>query len=260
MVYSKVMKRLSLAGIIPFLLMVFGGVALAQYSSTNYKSNEVFFGTGGDTGQTSTNYKAQASLGSLGVGRYKSTNYQTYSGFLTASDPFLELQIDTVSPVDLGTLSSSSASTGTAAFHVRGYIDSGYTVQTINPPPTYTSGAGTHTLAGMTTQGSSVVNTEQFGINLMHNTSPANFGTDPSPQPDNTFATGVAAPGYELTNQYKYVANDIIACSGSAPGVCGSVSGWGLTNFTISYIANINTLTPAGKYTMIQDLVVVATF
>jgi hypothetical protein len=37
-------------------------------------------------------------------------------------------------------------------------------------------------------------------------------------------------------------------------------SGWGQTNFTISYIANISLVTPAGNYIMTHDLVVVATY
>jgi hypothetical protein len=255
MVYSKKMKRLRLPlSLVPFVMLVFGGVAFAQYSSSNYKSNEVFFGSGGDTGQSSANYKAQASAGALGVGRYSSTTYQAFSGFLTPNEPFLEMQIDTAGPVNLGTLSTTTTATGTAAFHVRAYIDSGYTVQIVSQPPSFTSGAASHTLTGMSSQSNAVTNTEQFGINLKANTSPATFGSDPSPQPNGTFATGVAATGYEIANQYKYVVGDVIAQTPS-----GS-SGWGLTNYTISYVADINTVTPAGNYSMVQDLVVVATF
>jgi hypothetical protein len=247
------MKRLSLlAGLVAAIVFGVSGTSLAQYTSSNYKSNEVFFGTGGDNNQSSANYKASASVGSLGVGNYASTNYKVYSGFLTPNEPFLEMQIDTTN-VNLGTLDANAANTGTSTFHVRAYVDSGYTVQTISSAPTYTSGATSHTLAAMSL-GASSPGTEQFGINLVHNTSPANFGTDPSPQPSSSFATGVAAAGYDTTNQFKYHAGDIIAQTPS-----GS-SGWGLTIYTISYIANISLLTPAGNYTMVHDLVIVATF
>jgi hypothetical protein len=37
-------------------------------------------------------------------------------------------------------------------------------------------------------------------------------------------------------------------------------SGWGLTNYTISYIANASIITPAGRYVMVQDLVAIATY
>ncbi len=248
------MKRLSFASAAILLVALLGGGrASAQYASPNYKANEVFFGSGGDNNQSSASYKANVSAGALGVGRTSSASYQAYSGFLTPNEPFLELSVDTAM-VNLGNLDSSATRTGNAAFHVRAYINSGYTIQTLSQPPSYTSGAQTHTLAAMSTLGSSTIGTEQFGINLALNTSPASFGANPSPQPDGTYATGVAATGYNTANQFKYNAGDTIAQTPS-----GS-SGWGLTNFTISYIANIAALTPAGSYTMIHDLAVVATY
>jgi hypothetical protein len=234
-------------------MVVLSGMAFAQYSSSNYKANEVFFGAGGDTNQSSANYKASASAGALGVGQTSSANYQAYSGFLTPNDPFLELVINTPT-VSLGVLDPSTTRTGTASFHIRAYVDSGYTVQTLSQPPSYSSGAQSYTLAAMTTLGSSAVGTEQFGINLVHNTSPAIFGSDPTPQPNGTFADGVAATGYDTPNQFKYNVGDTIA---QTP--VGS-SGWGQTDYTISYIANVKVLTPAGNYTMNHDLVVVATY
>lgn len=225
-------------------------LAFAQYTSTNYQTNEIQFGIGGDLDSSSTNYKAQTSAGSLAVGNTSSTSYQAYSGFLTPNEPFLEMGIDT-STVNLGTLDASSTKTGTALFHVRTYVDSGYTVQTVSQPPVST-GLSPHTLTAMTSQGASAIGTEQFGINLKANTSPATFGADPAPFPDGTFAAGVAATGYDTTNQYKYNAGDTIAASGG--------NGWGLTSFTISYIANIKSITQAGNYSVNHDLVVVATY
>lgn len=244
------------------MMLVSTGAAFAQYSSSNYKTNEVFFGTGGDTGQSSSNYKAQASLGSLGVGRNSSSTYQAYAGFLTPGDPFLEMQIDSTSPVNLGILSTVSTNVGIATFHVRAYVDSGYTVQTVSQPPSYTSGSQTHTLTPMSSPGTSTVNTEQFGMNLVADNSPAalvGLSANPAPQPNSAFAFGQAASGYNTGNQYKYHVGDTIACSGTG-GVCGNTSGWGETIFTISYIANINVMTPAGNYSMVQDLVAVATY
>lgn len=254
MLYSKLVKRLRYLGLAPLLMMGLSGVAFAQYSSSHYTSNEVFFGNGGDTGQSSSNYSASVSAGSLGVGRYSSTNYQAYSGFLTPNEPFLELGIDSTS-VDMGAVDPGSTVTGSAAFHVRAYVNSGYTVQSLNNPPSYTSGAVTHTLAAMSTQGSSAVGTEQFGINLVHNTSPANFGSDPLPLPNSSYASGIAAPGYDTANQFKYVKGDVVAKTPS-----GTNAGWGLTDYTIAYIANASIITPAGNYQMVQDLVAVATY
>jgi hypothetical protein len=247
------MKWLRLFGLAPLLMIISSGAAFAQYSSNNYQANEVFFGSGGDNNQSSTNYNASVAAGGLGVGRYNSTNYQIYSGFLTPGEPFLELGIDS-SAVDMGTVDPTTTDTGAGLFHVRAYVNSGYTVQTLSQPPSYTSGIQTHTLIAMGTLAASAVGTEQFGINLVHNTSPVNFGSDPSPQPDPAFATGVAASGYGTANQYKYVVGDTIAKT--PPGS----SGWGLTNYTIAYIANASIITPAGTYNMTQDLVAIATY
>src|SRR5437868_14294320 len=137
------MKRLRFLGLAPLLMLALSGVALAQYASSNYKANEVFFGNGGDNNQSSANYNASVSSGALGVGRFNSTNYQAYSGFLTPSEPFLELGIDS-SSVNMGTIDASTTRTGQADFHVRAYIDTGYTVQTMSHPRRYTSGTTTH--------------------------------------------------------------------------------------------------------------------
>lgn len=222
----------------------------AQYSSPNYKANEVFFGAGGDNNQSSTNYRANASLGALGVGRASSSTYQAYSGFLTPNEPFLELGVDTTL-VDLGVLDTTSTKTGNALFHVRAYLDSGYTVKTVSQPPSMTSGTGSHTLSSMS-YGLPSTGTEEFGVNLVHNTAPVAFGNDPSPQPNSTYATGQATSGYDTANHFQYNIGDSIAQT--------SGSGWGATNYTISYVANAGLLTPAGNYTMVHDLVAVATY
>lgn len=251
MIYLPPVKRLSLFVITLTGFFALGTAAVyAQYTSPNYQSEETFFGTGGEVESTSPNYKAQSSVGGLGVDRVTGTAYQAFSGFLTPNEPFLEMRINT-SSVDLGDLETTVTRTGTATFHVRAYINGTYSVQTVSQPPQKVAGTS-HTLAGMATQGASTAGTEQFGINLKANTSPATFGADPSPQPDSTFAFGQAAAGYDTANQFKYVAGNTIAQTGT--------SGWGLTNYTISYIANVSVLTPAGQYTMIHDLVAVPTY
>ncbi len=99
----------------------------------------------------------------------------------------------------------------------------------------------------------STAGTEQFGINLVANTSPVSFGANPVAQPDGdtSFTNGAASAGYNTTNQYKYVVGDTIA---NAP------SGKGRTNFTVAYLANISSITEAGLYTMNHDMVATPTF
>jgi hypothetical protein len=243
------MKRVMLClALIIALSIVAGSHVFAQYVSPSYKAEETFFGSGGELDASSSNYKAQSSVGALGVGYGSSSNYQAYSGFLTPNEPFLEMTVNT-SLVDLGVLDSTATNTGSANFTVRAYTNSGYTVATVSAPPQTSTGV---TLTPMTSQGASAVGTEQFGINLRANTSPATFGADPTLQPDSTFADGQAATGYSTVNQYKYNQGDVIAQT--------NTSGWGQTTYTISYIANIKSITRAGAYSMVQDLVVVPTY
>jgi hypothetical protein len=238
------------------LVIIFGSSsALAQTSkSTNYQVNEVEFGSGGLLNGSSTNYKAQENLGSTTVGSTKSTNYGAYTGFLTPNVPFLSMTVSAAN-VNLGTLSSSSAATGTSTFSVRAYVDSGYVVESVSPPPTNEDG---YSLKNMSTAAASTVGTEQFGINLVQNQTscatpaPANFGTNPVEVPSSAYSTGSASSGYNTCGLFKYNAGDVIAQSNS--------NGWGETDYTISYLINIAQYSKAGVYSMPQNLVVVATY
>lgn len=219
-------------------------------SSTNYGTNEYYFGTGGEVDLNSTTYKARGSTGGLGVGDGSSTNYIGQSGFVTAQEEYLEMVV-TASTVNLGNLTSTSTGSGTANFYIRTYTSSGYFVRTVSATPT----SGAVSLAAMTGGGSSTVGIEQFGINLAANTvataTPTTFGAAPVQQPNSGFAYGTAAAGYGTVNQFRYNTSDTIA---TAP------KGIGQTNFTISYIANISVVSRAGFYSVNQVLVVVASY
>lgn len=215
-------------------------------SSSNYYVSECEFGIGGDPALNGGAYNANASLGSLGVGSSSSTNYTSAAGFLTPSEEFLEMVVNAAT-IDLGTLSTTTTATGTATFYVRAYTSSGYTVQTVSGTPTN----GAESLDPMTTATTSNQGTEQFGINLVANSTPSVFGSDPAPQPNSGYAYGTAATGYDTGGIFKYNAGDTIATS---------PKGIGQTNFTISYVANISPITPGGIYSVDQVLVVVATY
>jgi len=228
----------------------------AQYSSSNYSLNEYSFGAGGDPQQTSTNYQSQSSLGATGVGDFSSTNYRANVGFLTQNTVFLEEGV-TAGSISLGTLSTTTTGSGTGTFYVKTYLSNAYNVITINPGLTQEDG---YILANLAAATASTVGTEQFGINLVKNTNfcgaGCDLGADPSNQPDNSFADGQAASGYNTANQFKYVQGDVIA---SSPKTSGNQA-IGQTNYTISYIANESSITRAGLYTMDHDIVVVGTF
>jgi len=222
----------------------------AQSSSSHYYVNEVQFGSGGDN-TTSTNYQAQNTLGGLSGDNASSTNYQSKTGYLTQNAEYLEVGIIS-GTVALGTLSSAATMSGTGSFYVRAYTGSGYVVSSISQPPKISQG---YTLKNKASLAAPIIGTEEFGMNVVFNANycgaGCNLGADPAPQPNSSFANGVAATGYSTPNQFKYVPGDIIA---SAP------SGNGQTNFTISYIANISGVTPAGAYVMSQNLVVTTSY
>ncbi len=218
----------------------------AQSSSTNYSADQFHFGNGGALNVCSTNYCSKQSSGELTVGNTASTNYQGQTGFNVDRQPYIEFKVNAAS-IDLGNLSTGTTAHTTATFSVKTYLASGYMVQTVSDPPR----SGTHLLANLTTPSASNSTVEQFGINLAANTSPATFGAAPVQVPSGTFSNGAVAAGYNTPNVYKYVKNDTIAQSSTSTGE---------TDYTISYIFNISTLTPGGNYTMAQTLVATSTY
>lgn len=222
-----------------------------QSSSPSYQVNEVQFGSGGSVDSSSTNYKSQTSVGSLGGGRSSSANFSADSGFLTQNEPYLEMGVINAS-VDLGDLTPTATHSGAGSFYVRSYTSGGYSIINLGTPPV---NASNNQLKAKTTLGAPIIGTEEFGMNLVKNVnfcgSGCNLGDNPVPVPDNTFATGVAATGYSTAGQFKFGVGDTIA---SAP------NGDGQTNFTVSFIANINSVTPAGSYTTQADFAVIASY
>lgn len=223
------------------------GIATAQYSSTNYSVNEVFFGVGGELDGTSTSYRARASLGDLGVGYSESSVYAAFAGFTTTTDEYLEVYVNS-GVIDLGTLSESSTASGSGSFYVRSYLSSGYVVQSIGTGLTDSSGGS---ISNMGSNGPANPGVEQFGMNLVANTAPA-VGADPVQVPDSTFSFGTAAVNYDTPDSFRYLDGDTIASSSSSTGQ---------TNYTVSYIVDINeATTTAGFYIFDQIFVVTPTF
>jgi hypothetical protein len=228
--------------------------------STNYQFTEASFSSGSGFG-SSSQYGAQYSVGDIGTGSAYSTSYGAYAGPISPDREYLEL-VTSTSLVDLGSLTTDETALGVASFYVRAYLNTSYVVVTASPPPESENGDFLNPLTGTS---SPSAGTEQFGINLVENTCPAAsvtpaaanctgaFGANADLQPDATYANGEAAPGYNTADQYRYNEGDQIAQSNSAPA-------WGQTNFTMSYVANISPLTPAGSYSMSHSIVVITTF
>ena len=100
----------------------------------------------------------------------------------------------------------------------------------------------------MTATNTSQVGVEQFGINLVANTSPTSLGVNPD---NGQFGYGSVMPNYATPDNYRYVPGETIA---------RAVKNSGVTVYTISYIANVAPLTPGGIYTSNQTLIVTGTY
>lgn len=225
----------------------FGVMVTTTYAETlqspNYKFDESTLGAGGLVQSNSANYQASSSIGDLATGNAASSNFQVESGSKTTNDPALSFSIPGTG-ANFGSFSPTSAAVTTSNFSVSNYTAYGYVVQIVGSPPSN----GSRTLSAMTTTGASAAGIEQFGINLVANTSPTSVGANPD---NGQFGFGTAAPNYGTSNMFRYVSGETIATAPKSSGV---------TNYTLSYLVNVGSLTPGGEYTSNQTLIVTGTY
>lgn len=150
------------------------------------------------------------------------------------------------SSLNFGSLSTSVATTATATFSVLNYTSYGYVVQIVGNTPS----SGGHNLTAMAANAASSPGTEQFGINLVDNSSP-NVGADPAQVPNSSFSYGEAASNYDTANSFRYVNGETIALAPESSGQ---------TDYTISYLVNVATTTAGGTYTGSQTIVCTGTY
>lgn len=211
--------------------------------SPNYRFDESSIGGGGLIQSSSPNFQSSQAIGDTAVGNTSSSSFQTEAGSDTTPDPTLSFGITNAS-ADFTDFSPAAAATATSSFQVLNYTSYGYVVQILGGPPSN----GNHVIGAMGSTDVSHPGTEQFGINLVHNTSPAVFGADPD---HGQFGVGSATADYGTANSFRYVEGETIA---SAPKSSG------LTTYTISYIVNVTSVTPGGSYTSDQELVCTGTY
>lgn len=145
------------------------------------------------------------------------------------------------SSVNLGTGSTTATSSGTSVFAASTNGSNGYSV-TVNGA-TLTSGS--NTITALSSGGTSTIGTKQFGLNLASNSTPS-VGSAASGT-----GTATAAVNYGTSNTFRFATGETIA---SASGPTNA------NTFTVSYIANIDGLTPAGSYTSNLTYVATANF
>jgi hypothetical protein len=215
-----------------FLLPI---VCLAEMSSPNFKINSDVIGSFG-TKESSSSFELGDTGGEMGTGDSSSTNFNLSAGFWTAvgDDPILILNI-TDDEADLGVLSSSNARTDTAAFNAASTAQGGYVVQFTGNTLSFES----NQIEPISGGGGSNPGNEQFGFNLVYNSSPM-VGNDPSG------GLGQASIGYNTENSFKFSSGDTIA---------EAVRPTGQTNFYISFIGNIDELSDSGVYSSNVNIV-----
>lgn len=219
------------------------GIVSAELSSPNFQFEETTIGNGGTIDASSPNFRSSGSVGDTAIGNSQSDNFQFEGGSQTTDDPALSFSVDTAA-VNFGSFTASGATVATSTFSVINYTSYDYVVRIVGDPPSN----GAHTLDPMASTGPSVAGSEQFGINLVANTSPSSVGANPDL---GDFGIGAATTDYGTPNQYRFVSGEAIA---ESPESSGEVT------YTISYLVNVGSLTPGGKYTSNQTLVCTGTY
>lgn len=216
------------------MVIVIGGTGTAYAvtsSSNNYQMTESQFGTSDKS--CSGRYCAEASIGEATDAKPSGAGNAKFED-ITNNEPLLDMIIEP-GESNLGVLTTQKTATKITSIKVRSYlIGGGYALQIIGDPPKFNG----HTLDTPTTPSDSKPGTEQFGMNAVANTTPV-LGANPVQVPDGQRIFGIAAPGYDAPNKFKYVSGDTIG-----RGVTDS----GRTDYTLSMIVNISNVTPAGKY------------
>ena len=142
------------------------------------------------------------------------------------------------STVSLGNGSTTATASGTSVLAASTNATNGYSI-TVNGT-TLTSGGST--ITALATGTASTVGTKQFGINLVSNATPV-VGTAVSGT-----GTGTATANYNTTNNFRFGTGETIASVGVPTNA---------NAYTVSYIANIDGITPPGAYT--SNLTYIAT-
>ena len=228
------------------ILVALSTCAFAQAAtpqSTNYRFDESSIGVSGLGQSSSTNFRGETAAGNAAAGPSASSNFQTQAGSRTSPDPYLTVSLDS-NNANFGSFSPSVASTATSTFSVINYTSYGYVVQIAGRPIKY----DTHEIAAMGSNATSQAGVEQFGVNLVANTAPISFGANPN---NGSFGYGSIAPNYATPNQFRYVSGETVAQADKSSGK---------TNYTMSYLVNVSSLTPGGVYTGDQTLIVTGTY
>lgn len=212
----------------------------AEMSTSNFRITRDVIGSFG-TNDESANFKIGDTGGEVATGPADAVNFKLNAGFwqATRETPLLQFSVSD-SQVDLGTLTSSSSGFDTAVFTVSTNAPGGYVVEYFGQ----TLESDGNTIAPMFPAAISIFGNAQFGCNVVDNAFP-NVGSDPSG------GSGVAVGGYSVADFFTFQSGDVIAES-----LTDSLD----TTFTLSCVANVDSITPAGDYRTTLTLVATGRF
>ncbi len=206
------------------------GRVLAQSSSDNYQMVESQFGNASSNESCSSEYCASVSIGNDTGG---SSAVAPEFGEANYSEPLLEM-IVIPGESNLGDLTTETTGSKIMQVQIRNYLTGGYRLQILGDAPKY----GTRKLFTPTTPTDSRPGTEQFGINLVANTTPSK-GANPTVQPGGGDATSLVLSDYKIQNKFMYISGQTVA---------ETTTNTGGADYTVTMIVNISNSTPAGKY------------
>lgn len=147
----------------------------------------------------------------------------------------------TGSTLSLGTLSTSTTGSGTSQLGAATNAGSGYAITVAGTTLT----SGSFTITANAANAASTQGTEQFGINLAANTTPA-----VGQAPDGA-GSGAATANYATADSFRFVTGESIASVAGADN---------FRRYTVSYISNIASNTEPGSYSTTLTYVCTATF
>lgn len=225
-----------------------GSVMAAESRSDNFQVSEAEFGAGAALETCSGQYCAQASVGDITAGSEPvegGASTASFGSLAEQEEPMLEVIVEE-GVSNLGVLSIEETAYKQTVIKVRSYLSNGYTLQMLGKPPTYSG----HVLATPSQPTPATPGTEQFGINLVANTTPL-VGADLINTPTDEFSFGTVAPNYASANSFMYQDGDVVA---------SSLSESGQTEYTVSMIVNVSGNTPAGHFAGDYAAVVIPVF
>jgi hypothetical protein len=200
----------------------------AQMSSPNFKVPSDSINIGG-LQQNSDSFSETGTMGEIATGDTRSNSYISEAGFLAkiGNEPALTFAI-TDDAAAFGTLSKNMVRYDTAMFRAATTSKNGYVIEVFGNSLSTIS----HTITPLNSAGGSNPGDEQFGFNLRQNSNPT-IGNDPAG------GKGQAVSGYSTPDAYKFTPGDIVA---------QSVQQSQYTDYTASFIGNIDDVSHAGEY------------